>query len=86
MVKVVNMRFLLGGSIAMYGLYFLFMGRKTEMTKYQVTYSLDANCANIVRPIKESKSDDGLHDQLPAASICEKVYVPRVRKALWGQL
>jgi hypothetical protein len=31
------MRFLLGGSIAMYGLYFLFMGRKTEMTKYQVT-------------------------------------------------
>jgi hypothetical protein len=45
MVKVVNMRFLLGGSIAMYGLYFLFMGRKTEMTKYQVTYSLVTNIA-----------------------------------------
>ena len=86
MVKVVNMRFLLGGSIAMYGLYFLFMGRKTEMTKYQVTYSLATYHAHLVRPIKESESDDWLHDQLPSASLCEKVHVPRFRKGLWGQL
>ena len=86
MVKVVNMRFLLGGSIAMYGLYFMFMGRKTEMTKYQVNYSLETNLAHLVRLIKESESDDGLHDQLPTTSLCEKVHVPWFRKALWGQL
>ena len=30
------MRFLLGGSIALYGLYFLFIARQAEMTRYKV--------------------------------------------------
>jgi hypothetical protein len=39
MVKVVNMRFLLAGSIALYGLYFVLIARQAEMTKYKVGIS-----------------------------------------------
>jgi hypothetical protein len=37
-VRFVNMRWLLGGSLALYGLYFIAFARQSEFTKYKVSY------------------------------------------------
>ncbi len=59
MVRIVNMRFLLSGSIAIYALYFFMIARKAETTKYKVTFTF---LLKIVFSFKKSESVYRFHD------------------------
>ncbi len=71
MTKFVNARWILGGTLAVYGFYFILYGRQIESTKYKVSINLYASflICLIVLILKKTQLGNWFHDQLPLTSL-----------------
>lgn len=82
MVRFVNMRWLLGGSMAIYGFYFILIARQSNATKYKVKKSILIDVAIGNQKGKLAYRGPGI---MPPASLPEKIHVSSIRKVVWGQ-